>query len=108
MAKKKPKADGVVDSKEKEDWKGPKPDTGKEFTRKTKCPISLADFLETAKAMPIVIGGQAYSAPPRKFASGSFGWYVNEKLFYSLGGQELKVQIGINLTIIGSKEAPRE
>jgi hypothetical protein len=44
----------------------------------------------------------------KEFSTGSFGWNVNAKTVIEVGGRRLPVQVGLNLTVIGSKEAPKE
>ena len=46
-------------------------------------------------------------AQVREFSTGSFGWHFGDKLTVRVGDQLVKVQVGITMTVIGSKEAPR-
>lgn len=78
----------------------------------TKCPITRAQF---GKASPIAVkfevGGQVVShqvAMPRTFESGSLGWYTGDKMTVEIDGVPVKVQVGLNLTVVGSKDLPRE
>ena len=75
---------------------------------KTTCPISRPDFLAKAEPLKIEINGQSIIAEPREFSTGSFGWYLNGKTVISVDGKALSVQIGMNMTVVGSKEAARE
>lgn len=75
---------------------------------KTACPVSLATFLEKAEPLKITINGQEMLAEVKSFSTGSFGWYLNGKTVISVDGKALSVQIGMNMTIVGSKEAARE
>jgi len=79
--------------------KAPKP-------KKTVCPISRADFLAKAKPVNITIDGAAMVAPPREFSTGSLGWNLNNKTTMDIGGTMVTVQIGMNITLVGSKELP--
>ncbi len=72
----------------------------------TACPVSRAEFLEHAKDLPITIAGQALDAEVKQFSTGSLGWFLNGKTKATVNGKEVKVQIGLNLTIIGSKDLP--
>lgn len=82
---------------------------GKKYQiRRTLCPLTLAEFLEYAKGLPITMAGQARIAGPRKFAKGSFGWYLNDKGVVVIGDREIKVQINLNITVVGSKDAARQ
>jgi hypothetical protein len=74
---------------------------------KSPCPLSLAHFIEKAEPLKISINGQDMIAEVKSFSTGSFGWYLNGKTAISVDGKVVSVQIGMNLTIVGSKEAPR-
>jgi hypothetical protein len=74
---------------------------------KSACPLSLAQFLEKAEPLKITINGQDMLAEVKSFSTGSFGWYLNGKTVISVDGKAVSVQIGMNLTLVGSKEAPR-
>jgi hypothetical protein len=75
---------------------------------KTTCPISRADFLAKAEPLKIDVGGFPMVAEPREFSTGSFGWYVNGKAQLAVDGKTLSVQVGMNLIVVGSKEAKAE
>ena len=72
------------------------------------CPISRGKFRESAQPVRIEINGNAMMADVKEFSTGSFGWYLNGKTTIDVGGTPLNVQIGMNLTVVGSKEAPAE
>jgi hypothetical protein len=74
---------------------------------KTSCPVSKTQFLEKAEPMKVVINGQEMLAEVKEFSTGSFGWYMNGKTVVSIDGKAVSVQIGMNLTVVGSKEAER-
>jgi hypothetical protein len=74
---------------------------------KSPCPISKTQFLETAEPVKITIGGSELIADKREFSTGSFGWYYNGKTTVTVNGKPLSVQVGLNLTVVGSKEADR-
>ncbi len=46
-------------------------------------------------------------AQPKEFSTGSLGWNVNEKVNIQMGDRRVTVQVGLNLTIVGSKDLPR-
>lgn len=70
-----------------------------------KCPISREDFVAKAPAgLTVAIGGQNVIAERKEFSTGSFGWYANGKIMIEIDGQPVKVQVGLNLTVVGSKE----
>ena len=74
---------------------------------KSPCPLSKTQFIDKAEPVKIVINGQEIIADKREFSSGSFGWYYNGKINITVDGKPLSVQIGLNLTVVGSKEAER-
>jgi hypothetical protein len=74
---------------------------------KSPCPISQTQFLEKAEAIKVVINGQEIVADKRAFSTGSFGWYYNGKINVSVDGKPLSIQVGLNLTVVGSKDAER-
>jgi hypothetical protein len=47
-------------------------------------------------------------APVKIFSTGSLGWYLNGKTSIKVDGVDVPVQIGLNLTIVGSKELPED
>ena len=74
---------------------------------KSPCPLSKTQFIDKAEPVKIVINGQEIIADKREFSTGSFGWYYNGKINIIVDGKPLSVQIGLNLTVVGSKEAER-
>ncbi len=75
---------------------------------KTTCPITRAEFHAHAKPVTVKIGETQLLADNREFSTGSLGWYLNGKTTLEVGGKLVTVQIGLNLTIVGSKELPKE
>jgi hypothetical protein len=75
---------------------------------KTTCPITRKQFQTGAKAVPVTIAGTQLLAGPKEFSTGSLGWYLNGKTVIEIDGIAVTVQIGMNLTIVGSKELPKE
>jgi hypothetical protein len=69
--------------------------------------VSRTQFLEKAEPVKLVINGQELIADKREFSTGSFGWYYNGKVTISVDGKPLSIQVGLNLTVVGSKEAER-
>ena len=78
------------------------------MAKKTSCPITRAQFSAGAKAVPITIAGTQMLADPKEFSTGSLGWYLNGKAVIEIDGVPVSVQIGMNLTIVGSKELPKD
>lgn len=78
------------------------------MAKKSSCPISRKQFQTSAKPVEIVVNGNRWMAAPKEFSTGSLGWYLNEKVTLEVDGVPVTVQIGMNLTIVGSKELPME
>jgi hypothetical protein len=78
------------------------------MAKKTTCPITRAQFHDKAKAVAVVIGGQTVEAEVKEFSTGSLGWYLNTKVPIEIDGVRVSVQVGLNLTIVGSKELPKD
>eukprot|EP00667_Euglena_gracilis_P022187 EG_transcript_24593 len=76
--------------------------------RKTTCPISREQFLKKAPNLKMTLdlgkaGSQELLGKARSFSSGSFGYYVNGKFKVDVGGEEVTLQVGCNVTVVGSK-----
>lgn len=66
--------------------------------------ISVVDFKAHAEPVTVTIGGQSFSAEPKQHEAGkSLGWYLGGKATIKVGDKDVKVQVGLNLTVIGSK-----
>ncbi|EPX61632.1 hypothetical protein D187_010251 [Cystobacter fuscus DSM 2262] len=74
---------------------------------KSPCPVTLSQFLEKAEPLKVTINGQEMLAEVKSFSTGSFGWYINGKTTVTVDGKPVSVQIGMNMTVVGSKEAAR-
>jgi hypothetical protein len=74
---------------------------------KSSCPISRTQFVENSEPIRVVINGQEMLAEVKEFSTGSFGWNLNGKTVITVDGKPLSVQIGMNMTVVGSKEAER-
>jgi hypothetical protein len=75
---------------------------------KTNCPVTRAEFAKDAKAVEIIINGVPLMAEVKEFSTGSLGWYLNGKTTIRIADKPVSVQIGLNLTIVGSKELPKD
>jgi hypothetical protein len=80
---------------------------GSRAMAKSPCPVSLSQFTEKAEPLKVVINGQEMLAEVKAFSTGSFGWYINGKTTVTVDGKPVSVQIGMNMTVVGSKEAAR-
>jgi hypothetical protein len=74
---------------------------------KTPCPIERVEFLKSASPVSFEIAGAPVTAEPREFSTGSFGWYFTGKVNIEVEGKKLPVQVGCNLTVVGSKDTPK-
>ena len=75
---------------------------------KSSCSVTRAEFLEKAPPVEVVINGIPMMAEVKEFSTGSLGWYLTGKTNLKVGEKSVSVQIGMNLTIVGSKELPKE
>jgi hypothetical protein len=66
--------------------------------------LTRSEFRNHAVALPVVINGVPHTAIVKEFSTGSLGWNINAKTEVTVNGKPVKVQIGLNLTIVGSKE----
>lgn len=78
------------------------------MAKKTTCPITRAEFKQNAKPVTVTINGIPLQAEVKEFSTGSLGWYLNGKTVIDVGGTPVSVQIGMNLTIVGSKELEKD
>ncbi len=78
------------------------------MSRKSTCPISRSQFRAKAKPVSITVGDVPMVAPTKEFATGSLGWYLNGKTVIDIDGTPVTVQLGLSLTVVGSKELPQE
>jgi len=58
--------------------------------------------------MNVVVKDVPLLAEVKEFSTGSLGWYLNGKMNVEIDGKVVAVQIGMNLTIVGSKELPQD
>jgi hypothetical protein len=75
---------------------------------KSSCPIQRADFCQHAKPIQVIVNNVPFLAEVKEFSTGSLGWYLNGKTTIEVSGTPVSVQIGMNLTVVGSKELPRD
>lgn len=74
---------------------------------KTTCAVTRAEFHEHAKPLEINLAGSTMLVDVKEFSTGSLGWYLNGKTIVKIGDKAVTVQIGLNMTIVGSKELPK-
>ena len=73
---------------------------------KSACAVTRSQFREHAQPLEVVIKGVPFVADVKEFSTGSLGWYLNGKTTVRINDVPVSVQIGLNLTIVGSKELP--
>ena len=78
--------------------KAPKPGIG----------ITREQFRAKAPSVKVVITGKEFEVGKKEFSTGSLGWYLNDKMDVEIDGVKVKVQIGMNLTVVGSKDLPQD
>lgn len=84
-----------------------KPTTPTTGVKKTNCPVTREQFRAGAKPVTVTINGIPMVAEVKEFSTGSLGWYLNGKTVIQVGDTPVSVQIGMNLTAVGSKELPK-
>lgn len=73
------------------------------------CSVSKAQFVSNAKGLSATVAGVPVAIPAKLFSTGSFGWYGNGKVPVQLAdGTIVEAQLGLTLTVIGSKDASEE
>jgi len=79
--------------------------------KKTSCPITREQFTSALSSMGVMVhdgqGERHFVATRKEFSTGSLGWNANEKITISINGVLCKAQVGLNITLIGSKELPK-
>lgn len=77
----------------------------------TVCTISRSEFAAKAKPIKLTLecDGKVYTqyVQVHEFTSGSLGWSLSDKFTPCLDGRDVKCQVGLNITAIGSKELPK-
>ncbi len=68
-----------------------------------KCQLTKEQFLSQAQPVTLTIGDKTIEVKPREFSTGSFGWFYSGKAQLLVGDTAVHVQVGLNLTAIGSK-----
>ena len=68
--------------------------------------MTKEQFGQSAKALRVLIDETAVFANPKRFSTGSVGWNANAKTQIVVNGEALEIQVGINLTVIGTKNQP--
>jgi hypothetical protein len=75
---------------------------------KTTCPVTRQQFKDKAKPVEVIIDGNKLVGAAREFSTGSLGWNISSKMTLQVDGTAVTVQVGLNLTIVGSKDLPKD
>lgn len=67
------------------------------------CPVTKEKFLRCAKSMFLTVGNKTFEVKPKVFSKGSFGFHTNGKCRMMIGDTEVKFQVQILVTAVGSK-----
>jgi hypothetical protein len=78
------------------------------MAKKSTCPITRSEFRTKAKPVMVTVNNVPLQADVKEFSTGSLGWYLNGKMTIDVGGTPVSVQIGMNLTVVGSKDLPQD
>ena len=62
------------------------------------------EFMAGAQGFEVQVGEQKLLMEPKKFSTGSVGFFANGKVTMNIGGQLVKMQANFMLTAVGSKE----
>lgn len=62
------------------------------------------EFMAAAQPFNIKVGETEFSVDPKKFSTGSVGFFANGKVTLMVGGKPVKFQANVTLTAVGSKE----
>ena len=65
--------------------------------------MTRSEFRALASDIAVSIADSRHIAEVKEFSTGNLGWYLNGKTSVKVGNEVVRVQIGMNLTVIGSK-----
>jgi hypothetical protein len=77
------------------------------MAKKSTCNVTREEFAQNAQPIEYSLAGVPLVAEVKEFSTGSLGWNTNAKVTLKVGEKMVNVQVGLNLTIVGSKELPR-
>ncbi|KAK1939671.1 hypothetical protein X943_002173 [Babesia divergens] len=66
--------------------------------------ITRSEFLAKAPEIKVQIADASFTIQPKKFSTDSCGWYGSEKIKIQVDGKSLVCQVGLNCTVVGSKQ----
>ena len=65
--------------------------------------VSREDFMSKVDDITVKIGDNTFVAKKKVFQSGSFGFNLTGKTHIVVDGKVVALQVGLNMTVIGSK-----
>jgi hypothetical protein len=71
------------------------------------CPLTRQEFLEHATPIELTVNGVPMTAGVKEFSTGSLGYNLTGKLAVVVNGKAVTLQLGVNMTVIGSKDLPQ-
>lgn len=67
--------------------------------------ITRGEFADKAPSITVTIDGLGYTVYPKPVEDGkSLGYYLSAKQDVEIAGKRVRCQVGLNITVIGSKE----
>ena len=76
---------------------------------KTTCKLTRNQFTSKATKLKVdlgIAGTPAFTLDPKEFATLSLGWGLQTRLPITVDGVACEVIVGLNMTLVGSKELP--
>lgn len=74
------------------------------------CPVGRKEFLDNAERLVVKIGDDEIKLAPKEFAASdkgaSLGWGHQGKVTIKVNGKWVEAYVGLNVTLMGSKELP--
>ena len=70
----------------------------------TVCSITRSQFHSHAKPQSATVAGVPLALAAKEFSTHSLGWGANGKVTIDINGVPTYCQVGVNVTVIGSKE----
>jgi hypothetical protein len=69
------------------------------------CPVRREQFRARAKSVKVVLDGKEFASEIEAIPTRSFCWFINARINVKITWGVVPFRVGLNLTIIASKEA---
>ncbi|CDR94117.1 hypothetical protein, conserved [Babesia bigemina] len=66
--------------------------------------MTRREFMKNAPKLKVQIDDSVFNVAPRTFSTDSCGWYLSDKVKLDICGQTIVCQVGLNCTVVGSKQ----